>query len=166
MTLKIHSAHPAGSDRQKDMPWENLVGGGKTMLHARTSMVPHVWHDRIELPQDSRARLAGRARQESNLSMSRLSRMSRDSRATVCGACGLFQYPARGVAGLPFTARIERAPFHRVRSASKKGAWPRPSILYPKKPWRSWDGAPLALVQAQRVSGASGRGHRACWPMS
>ena len=53
------------------------------MLHARTSMVPHVWHDRIELPQDSRARLAGRARQESNLSMSRLSRMSRDSRATV-----------------------------------------------------------------------------------
>ena len=98
------------------------------MLHARTSMVPHVWHDRIELPQDSRARLAGRARQESNLSMSRLSRMSRDSRATVCGAGGLFQYPARGVAGLPFTARIERPPLHRVRSASKTGTWPLPPI--------------------------------------
>ena len=28
---------------------------------------------------------------------------------------------------LPFTARIERAPFHRARSASKKGTWPLPS---------------------------------------
>src|SRR4026208_2333526 len=27
----------------------------------------------------------------------------------------------------PFTARIERAQFHRARSASKKGAWPLPS---------------------------------------
>jgi len=27
---------------------------------------------------------------------------------------------------LPFTARIERAPFHRARSASKKGTWPLP----------------------------------------
>ena len=26
----------------------------------------------------------------------------------------------------PFTARIERAPFHRARSASKKGTWPLP----------------------------------------
>jgi len=30
---------------------------------------------------------------------------------------------------LPFTARIERAPFHRARSASKKGTWPLPPIL-------------------------------------
>ena len=28
---------------------------------------------------------------------------------------------------LPFTARIERALFHRARSASKKGTWPLPS---------------------------------------
>ena len=27
---------------------------------------------------------------------------------------------------LPFPARIERAPFHRARSASKKGTWPLP----------------------------------------
>ncbi len=27
---------------------------------------------------------------------------------------------------LPLTARIERAPFHRARSASKKGTWPLP----------------------------------------
>jgi len=27
---------------------------------------------------------------------------------------------------LPFTARIERTPFHRARSASKKGTWPLP----------------------------------------
>src|SRR2546427_6365380 len=31
--------------------------------------------------------------------------------------------PLEGVAGLPFTARIERAPSHRARSASKKGTW-------------------------------------------
>jgi hypothetical protein len=30
---------------------------------------------------------------------------------------------------LPFTARIERAQFHRARSASKKGTWPLPSLL-------------------------------------
>ena len=30
---------------------------------------------------------------------------------------------------LPFTARIERAPFHRARSASKKGNWPLPPLL-------------------------------------
>ena len=35
----------------------------------------------------------------------------------------------KGVARLPFTARIERAPFHRARSASKKGTWPLPSGL-------------------------------------
>ena len=29
---------------------------------------------------------------------------------------------------LPFTARIERALFHRARSASKKGTWPLPSL--------------------------------------
>ena len=29
---------------------------------------------------------------------------------------------------LPFTARIERAPFHRARSVSKKGAWPLPLL--------------------------------------
>ena len=27
---------------------------------------------------------------------------------------------------MPFTARIERAQFHRARSASKKGTWPLP----------------------------------------
>ena len=30
---------------------------------------------------------------------------------------------------LPFTARIERALFHRARSASKKGTWPLPPLL-------------------------------------
>jgi hypothetical protein len=34
----------------------------------------------------------------------------------------------RRAARLPFTARIERAPFHRARSASKKGTWPLPPI--------------------------------------
>jgi hypothetical protein len=28
---------------------------------------------------------------------------------------------------LPFTVRIERAQFHRARSASKKGTWPPPA---------------------------------------
>ena len=47
------------------------------------------------------------------------------------------QYPERGPSNLlhfslregprlPFTARIERAQFHRARSASKKGTWPLP----------------------------------------
>jgi hypothetical protein len=31
---------------------------------------------------------------------------------------------------LPFTARIERAQFHRARSASKKGTWPLPSLSF------------------------------------
>ena len=30
---------------------------------------------------------------------------------------------------LPFTARIERAPSERARSASKKGTWPLPAHL-------------------------------------
>ncbi len=30
----------------------------------------------------------------------------------------------------PFTARIERAQFHRARSASKKGTWPFPCSLF------------------------------------
>jgi len=30
---------------------------------------------------------------------------------------------------MPFTARIERALFHRARSASKKGTWPLPLIF-------------------------------------
>jgi hypothetical protein len=30
---------------------------------------------------------------------------------------------------MPFTGRIERAPFHRARSASKKGTWSLPSYL-------------------------------------
>ena len=30
---------------------------------------------------------------------------------------------------LPFTARIERAPFHRARSESTKGTWPLPPLL-------------------------------------
>jgi len=29
----------------------------------------------------------------------------------------------------PFTARIERAQFHRARSAHKKGTWPLPALL-------------------------------------
>jgi hypothetical protein len=36
----------------------------------------------------------------------------------------------KGVARLPFTARIERAQFHRARSASKKGTWPLPSSSF------------------------------------
>ena len=32
-----------------------------------------------------------------------------------------------GVGRLFFTARIERAPFHRARSASKEGTWPLPA---------------------------------------
>ena len=31
---------------------------------------------------------------------------------------------------LPFTARIERAQFHRARSASKKGTWPFPCSIF------------------------------------
>src|SRR6267378_4561396 len=31
---------------------------------------------------------------------------------------------------LPFTARIERAQFHRARSASKKGNWPLPAPFF------------------------------------
>ena len=30
---------------------------------------------------------------------------------------------------MPFTARIERAQFHRAHSASKKGTWPLPALL-------------------------------------
>jgi hypothetical protein len=30
---------------------------------------------------------------------------------------------------IPFTARIERAQFHRARSASTKGTWPLPPML-------------------------------------
>ena len=30
---------------------------------------------------------------------------------------------------MPFPARIGRAPFHRARSASKKGTWPLPALL-------------------------------------
>ncbi|HMI38927.1 MAG TPA: hypothetical protein VK500_03410, partial [Nitrospiraceae bacterium] len=40
----------------------------------------------------------------------------------------------KGVAGLSFTARIGRAPFHRARSASKKDglAAPYPTLLRPR----------------------------------
>ena len=44
------------------------------------------------------------------------------------------QFPTpllRGVARLPFTARIGRAQFHRARSASKKGTWPHLSPGFP-----------------------------------
>jgi hypothetical protein len=35
----------------------------------------------------------------------------------------------KGLGGLPFTARVERAHSDRARSASKKGTWPLPSPL-------------------------------------
>ncbi len=38
--------------------------------------------------------------------------------------------PFKGVARLPFTARIERAQLHRARSASKKGTWPLPISIF------------------------------------
>jgi hypothetical protein len=37
-----------------------------------------------------------------------------------------FKHLLREWPRLPFTARIERAPFYRARSASKKGTWPLP----------------------------------------
>ena len=50
-------------------------------------------------------------------------------RRAICPGEGLpISYPILGGSGrgLPFTARIERAPFHRARSASKKDTWPLP----------------------------------------
>ena len=41
---------------------------------------------------------------------------------------------------LPFTARIERAPFHRARSASKKGTWPLPSHPFSSRALREHRG--------------------------
>ena len=40
-----------------------------------------------------------------------------------------FPFPQGEWPRLPFTARIERAQFHRARSASKKGTWPLPPSL-------------------------------------
>jgi hypothetical protein len=40
-----------------------------------------------------------------------------------------YNFPLGEWPRLPFTARIERAQFHRARSASKKGTWPLPSPL-------------------------------------
>jgi len=42
-----------------------------------------------------------------------------------------FSFPQREWPRLPFTARIERAQFHRARSANKKGTWPLP--LHPSE---------------------------------
>jgi hypothetical protein len=42
------------------------------------------------------------------------------------GSSNPFYVSLREWSRLPFTARIERAPFHRARSASKKGTWPLP----------------------------------------
>src|SRR5207253_5893178 len=42
------------------------------------------------------------------------------------GSSGFPQFAIRGAARLSFTARIERAQFHRARSASKEGTWPLP----------------------------------------
>jgi hypothetical protein len=39
-------------------------------------------------------------------------------------------FPPKGVAGLSFTARIGRAPFHRARSASKKDSLAAPFISF------------------------------------
>ena len=44
-------------------------------------------------------------------------------------------FPQEGVAGLSFTARIERAPFHRARSASKKDGLAAPFPLFAKS-WK------------------------------
>jgi len=58
------------------------------------------------------------------------------SEAAHCASTGTPQprstpslHPPREWPKLPFTARIERAQFHRARSASKKGTWPLPLFL-------------------------------------
>src|SRR6185503_12167655 len=50
---------------------------------------------------------------------------------------------------LPFTARIERAQFHRARSASKKGTWPLPPILLRARVARAKEtnGLPFLLLR-------------------
>jgi hypothetical protein len=67
--------------------------------------------------------------QEVGLALSNRARVQRGSSETArCAStgnrqAGLLSHPIvmrRGVAGLSFTARIGRAPFHRARSASKK----------------------------------------------
>jgi len=49
---------------------------------------------------------------------------------------------------LPFTARIERAQFHRARSASKKGTWPLPLLL----------AGFFSILLEHTLDGATGRG--------
>ena len=46
-----------------------------------------------------------------------------------CGLSNSLSLSLREWPRLPFTARIERAQFHRARSASKKGTWPLPPLL-------------------------------------
>ncbi len=47
---------------------------------------------------------------------------------------------------MPFTARIERAPFHRARSASEKGTWPLPP--HPSQGARSGSTGPAWMPPA------------------
>ena len=59
---------------------------------------------------------------------------------------------------LPFTARIERAPFHRARSASKKGTWPLPSSSFGGRALREHrrsSGSILSLCEQEGRSGCS-----------
>jgi hypothetical protein len=49
---------------------------------------------------------------------------------------------------MPFTARIGRSPFHRARSASKKGTWP----LRPRPPASERvEGVPREALKRERV---------------
>ena len=56
---------------------------------------------------------------------------------------------------LPFTARIERAQFHRARSASKKGNWPLPSPSFGGRALRKHN--VTAIVLMSRAGLASNR---------
>ena len=46
-----------------------------------------------------------------------------------CGPSNCLYFSLGEWPRLPFTARIERAQFHRARSASKKSTWPLPPLL-------------------------------------
>jgi hypothetical protein len=55
-----------------------------------------------------------------------LPRARRDALFSLARAFKSSSSLVKGVTRLSFTARIERAQFHRARSASKKGTWPLP----------------------------------------